>query len=119
MSDQIGRAVLRPTLDDGQVAEPLSTPGFRDLYPYLCEFLAKPRGSGQNATTGTLTLFLSAGCFKLCINDRPGNRSAFVTGKTLHLALAAAEAGIAGQRMKWRTKGYIRTAERQMSFNRS
>lgn len=119
MAPRIGRQVQRFSNDDGQMAPVASTPGFRDLYPYLCEFLAKPRGSGQNATTGTLTLFLSAGCFKLCINDRPGNRSAFVTGKTLHLALAAAEAGIAGNRMKWRSKGYIRTSESQMSFNQS
>jgi len=113
MSSDIGRPVRRPNNNDGQLPVEVSTPGFRDLYPHLCEFLAKPRGSGQNATTGTITLFLSAGCFKLCINDRPCSRSAFVTGKTMHLALSAAEAGIAGGRMKWRTQGYKKPQERQ------
>ncbi len=119
MSHEIGRPVQRPSDDDGQLGPEMSSPGFRDLYPYLTEFLAKPRGSGQNSTTGTLTLFLSAGCFKLCINDRPGNRSAFVSGKTLHLALAAAEAGIGGNRIKWRTKGYIRAPDRQFCLDQA
>lgn len=113
MSSDIGRPVRRPSHDDGQLEVSPSSPGFRDLYPNLCEFLAKPRGSGQNATTGTITLFLSAGCFKWAINDRPNSRSDFVSGQTLHQSLEAIEARMASGRMKWRTKGYQRPLERQ------
>ncbi len=116
---EIGRPVRRPSPNDGTVEQPLSTPGFRDLYPFLCKFLVDCSTNIQTSTAGTITLFLSEGCFKLCINDRAHNRSAFVSGRTLHLALAAADAGIGEGRIRWRIKGYIKAPNAQKRFDYS
>ncbi len=117
MSASIGHPVQRPQGNDGTVDQPVSSPGFRDLYPSLCEFLATPRTSGQKSTTGTLTLFLEDGCFKLCLNDRPRSRSTFVSGQSLRLALQAADAGLASNRLNWRTRGYKKAPDRQKMLN--
>ncbi len=119
MSAKPGRPVTRPSQDDGTLPPVVSSPGFVDLYPYLTEFLRKPRGSGQTATTGTMTLFLECGCFKWCLNDRPHERSTFVSGPTLHLALANAESLLKSGRAKWRTSGYKKAADRQKYFSRA
>lgn len=119
MAEKLGRPVHRPSNDDGTIAPIVSRPGFVDLYPHLADFLRKTRGDGQNATTGTMTLFLEQGCFKWCLNDRPLSRSTFVSGPTLHLALANAEAGLASGRLKWRTKGYQRQPDRQKFLSRA
>ncbi len=116
MERKIGRHVERPSSDDGTVQPPLSSPLFRERWPQLFSFLVNHRGSGQNASTGTLTLFLEQGCFKLCLNDRPNLRSTFVSGKSLTAAFDAADVGMASGRLKWRQKGYQAPETRQKSF---
>lgn len=113
MSKPIGRPVLRPSDNDGTIQPQPSTPGFVDLYPHLAEFLVKSRGDGQKATTGTITLFLEQGQFKLCLNDRPLSRSTFISGGSLQQALAAADAALGSHRIKWRVRGYVRAPDRQ------
>ena len=119
MSSKIGRPVRRPSNDDGTVQPPLSSPNFRDRWPDLFKFLAQHRGSGQNPSTGTLTLFLEQGCFKLCLNDRPNARSAFVSGKTIVLAFDAASVGIGRGTINWRQKGYKPAQDRQRQFSQA
>lgn len=70
-------------------------------------------------STGTLTLFLEAGCFKLCLNDRPNARSAFISGKTLTLAFDAAQVGMANSSINWRQKGYKPAQDRQKQFSQA
>ena len=117
MSNEIGRKVRRPSNDDGSMQPEVSTPGFVSNYPDLADFLIKSRGSGQTPSTGTITLFLEQGRFKLCLNDRPLSRSTFVSGGTLFEALANADAGIRGKRLKWRTKGYRTPQNAQKPLN--
>jgi hypothetical protein len=117
MKEKIGRSIPAPVCSDWTGKPAVSSPGFVDLYPHLTEFLAKSRGSVQTATTGTLTLFLEAGIFKLCLNDRPLARSTFVSGSTLHLALFNAEGVLASGRAKWRTRGYLKAPDRQKTLN--
>lgn len=119
MAEKLGRPVQRPSKDDGQVPPPMSSPNFRERWPELFKFLAMHRGSGQNASTGCLTLFLEQGCFKLCMNDRPNSRSAFVSGKTLTLALDAAEVGMSAKTIRWRQKGYKAAPDRQKQFSQA
>lgn len=119
MTRKIGRSVRRPSDNDGTLPEPVSSPGFVDLYPHLAEFLVKSRGSGQTPSTGTVTLFLEQGRFKLCLNDRPRSRSTFVSGRTLYEALGAADAGIGSNRLKWRTRGYVQAPDRQKTLSRA
>lgn len=116
MDQEIGRPVKRPSPDDGTLPQELSSPNFRERWPLLFKFLAQHRGSGQMPSTGTLTLFLEQGCFKLCLNDRPNARSTFISGKSLTLALDAAEVGITQGNIRWRQKGYKQASERQKTF---
>lgn len=119
MTDKIGRPVRRPASDDRMPPTRLSSPDFLERWPELHKFLAIPRGSGQNPSTGTLTLFIEQGCFKLCLNDRPLARSSFVTGRSLTLALDAANVGIANQTIRWRQKGYKSSSDRQKQFSQA
>ncbi len=113
MSDKPGRPVARPSQDDGTLPPVVSSPGFVDLYPHLADFLIKSRGDGQTPTTGTITLFLEQGHFKLCLNDRPLARSTFISGWTLHEALKAADAALRSNMIRWRVRGYVRAPDRQ------
>lgn len=119
MNEPLGRPVQRPSNDDGTVQPVVSSPGFVDKFPYLAEFLTKSRGDGQLPTTGTVTLFLEDGHFKLCLNDRPAARSTFVTGDTLGQVLDAADAALGSNTIKWRVRGYVRRPNRQKYFSQA
>lgn len=116
MNDAIGRKVARPDTGAAESSAEVSTPAFEREYPKLYRFLVEKRGTGQTYSTGCLVLFVEAGCYKLCLNDRPYNRSAFVSGKTFGLALGAAEAGISSGRVQWRKKGYKPREQQQTLF---
>ncbi len=119
MSQPIGRRVSRPTNPSETKESSVSSPIFMEDWPDLYKFLQNSRGSGQNPTTGTVTLFIENGRFKLCLNDRPNARSCFVTADTLTQALETADVGIRGDLLRWRKKGYHKPQKRQKYLSQS
>lgn len=86
--------------------KPLSRPIFAKKYPELLDFLEIPRRSVQGFTTGSMTIFFEDGYFKICLNDRPNERSVFVTSQELSKGFELAELGLMSNSLNWRTKGY-------------
>lgn len=106
MIQSIGRAVARPARE---TLEPVSTPiagNFAENYPALQDFLEQKRGSHKRHRTGSATLFVDGGRYKLCLNDRPRSRSCFVSAKTLGKLYETANIGLEHDLLEWRTKGY-------------
>lgn len=89
-------------------AKPLSRPVFAENYPELFAFLEIPRRSVQGFTTGSMTIFFEDCRFKICLNDRPNERSVFLSSHELSKAFKLAEAGLMSNSLNWRTKGYQR-----------
>lgn len=86
--------------------KPLSRPNFAKKFPELLDFLEIPRRSVQGFTTGSMTIFFEDGYFKICLNDRPNQRSVFVTSQELSKGFELAELGLISNSLNWRTKGY-------------
>ena len=119
MTTAIGRSVRRPAVDSGSTIPPVSSPVFQENWPDLWKFLAMHRGSGQNASTGTMTFFVEQNRWKVCLNDRPNGRSAFVTSTSMTACLGVADVGIRTSQIKWRKKGYKSPQNDQKSFLQS
>jgi len=76
---------------------------FAKAYPALSEFLSLEEWEpGVERTRGTMTLFFEDGCFKGSVNDRDGERVAFVTKKGFKTLLEAIEKGLATDSLDWR-----------------
>ena len=89
----------------GEPAGDASPGEWLGLYPALSEFLVASRWSnGDVRTPGTLTLFTDGPSWKLCLSDRAQGRVAFVTGTSPQLAFQAAESGLVGSSLDWRSQ---------------
>lgn len=111
--ETIGRSLERPATFGPEPGSPGGEQdSFRGLYPCLYGFLADLRETTGWQKTGTITVFVENGHYKICLNDRPEKRSAFVTGSTLAATLRAAESGIQSNTVPWRKKGYKAARER-------
>lgn len=88
-------------------SKPLSTPIFAENFPELFKFLEIPRRSEQGFTTGSMSIFFEDRVFKVCLNDRPEKRSAFVSSESLSKAFKLADAGLMSNSIAWRSKGYV------------
>jgi len=88
----------------GRTAKPLSRPMFANKFPRLLDFLEIPQRSGSLFTTGSLIIYFENGQFRVCLNDRANNRSAFVSFPELALAFAHFEHDLSQDCVAWRDK---------------
>jgi hypothetical protein len=72
-------------------------------FPSIWEFLTLSTWSdGSPRYTGTILLFLDEGSLKLCLKDKNGPRTAFLTGPDPDTLFLAAEEGLATNTLPWR-----------------
>lgn len=75
------------------------------LYPTVVEFLCKETWEdGASRLTGTITLMAEGGMVKAAVNDRDGQLSCFVSGKSVTSLLEALEVGLGDDSLDWRVK---------------
>jgi hypothetical protein len=79
---------------------------FDKKYPALFRFLDGIRNGCAAEGTGTMLFFRDQTKWKLCLNDRPNAKSAFVTHQNLAELLAIADRGIATKQLEWHQRGY-------------
>ena len=106
MAENPGRQIARPPASHVDVASSPVLGKFALTYPLLQAFLEEKRVSQNHHKTGCMTLFWDHGSYKLCLNDRPQERSTFVTGRSLGQLFAAADSGLECGQLEWRKKGY-------------
>lgn len=104
----MGDFLKLPPTRAGQVATPqdVSSSPFVREYPCLWEWMtltAWEDGTSRNPTS--ITLFLDEGRLKAAVNDREGNRVAFVSAWTVEDLLRSVEDGLLGQSLDWRRSG--------------
>jgi hypothetical protein len=83
-------------------------------FPSLYRFLAELRKKGHQMTSGTMTMFVEDGVYKLCLNDRPLDRSAFVAGNALAETFRIANDQLRTETVRWRQKGYQSQPNRRL-----
>jgi len=111
---ELGRGVARPKTVAVDV--PRDTGSFAASFPRLQAFLEHPVGNSVGARTGCMTLFFEDGRYKLCLNDRPNNRSCFVSSPVHVECYRIAERGLQGNSLMWRTKGYKSPQQRELDI---
>jgi hypothetical protein len=79
---------------------------FDKKYPALFRFVDSIRLGAAAEGTGTMLLFRDQTKWKLCLNDRPNAKSAFVTHTSLAELLSIADRGLAQKRLEWHQRGY-------------
>jgi len=104
-----GMKFLHKVMEEQQERqEALSAPAkkWRDAHPALSEYLETDEWeNGETRATSTLLLFVDAGGFKACLNDRDANRSLWVTGVSFLDVLEALEGLLASGGGEWRHNG--------------
>ena len=106
MADNAGRTVARPFPPEAWAESSPVLGKFAQTFPELQAFLEIKRASANYHKTGSVTLFVEHGSYKLCMNDRPEERSCFVSGRTLGILFDTANRGLAQGSLNWRRKGY-------------
>jgi len=106
MIDTVGRKIERPLIETSEAVSTPKNGNFAKNYPALQDFLERKRGSHSYHKTGSATLFVDGELYKLCLNDRPLNRSCFVSASSMVKLFQTADTGLANNRLEWRTKGY-------------
>jgi hypothetical protein len=82
-------------------------------FPALLEFLtATSWAPGEPRRPGTLTLFTDDGQWKASLNDKDGDRTAFVTGDSPEGVLVALEKGLQEDSLSWRSWGNTKGKKR-------
>jgi len=105
--DDVGLRIVRAARGDGGDREASTTalkasPYFKSL-PALWEFLTVVQWEdGETRATGTVLFFSEEGRVKCCVNDRDGERSAFVTGGSWEGVIDAIEEGLVANCLDWR-----------------
>lgn len=73
------------------------------MFPAITEYLTESRRCDDGVMrTSTLLLIADQGAWKLCLNDRPKQRSLWASGTSLEGAMRALEANLAGGGTGWR-----------------
>lgn len=114
MASSIGRQVERPQTSAPNVQMSTSKRLFASQYPLLQRFLDEPRKSPNHHQTGSLTLFCEDERYKLCLNDRPNQRSTFVSGGTLGEAFRIADNGLRSDTLRWRSRGWADPSQKKL-----
>jgi len=101
----------------GPVEADFCDPQWAKSLPALTEYLTATKyDGGQGRVTSTLLLFLENGVLRLCLNDRDNNRSTFMSGETVDMALHALDAALSSDTADWRTRSNHRTGEARPPF---
>jgi hypothetical protein len=79
---------------------------FEKKYPALFRFVDSIRKGCAAEGTGTMLLFRDSHRWKLCLNDRPNAKSAFVSHQNLAEILTIADRGLEQKRLEWHQRGY-------------
>jgi len=99
-------AISRRNAGSGAPPSCTWTPGDADFfghYPLLFEFLTETRfADGGARKTGTMLVFVDAGCLKACLSDREESLVAFVTSGSFEGLLDAMEGGLSHDSLDWR-----------------
>lgn len=75
------------------------------LFPCLWEYVVSAQWEdGTPRVTASLLLFAEDGWFKLCLNDRACDRSAWASGVTPEAAFSSLEGQLAAGSVEWRRK---------------
>jgi hypothetical protein len=76
-------------------------------YPTLVEFLSVSKWpDGAERQRGTVLLLWEEGNYKCWLNDRDGDRTAWLTGATLTDLLAAVDTALEADSVPWRAAGF-------------
>lgn len=98
-----GRMKRREAQSNEQGTAPLCK--LMETYPDLYNFLTDTQwDDGKPRETGTMLLFVQEGRYKVALNDRDADASAFVSGRTLTELLLAVEEAITDPTVEWRSK---------------
>lgn len=106
MASVIGRGIQRQIQISEEACKSTENAQFSDNYPFLQKFLAEKRKSQNNHQTGSITIFVEMQGYKLCLNDRPLQRSTFVSGPRLGVAFGIADRGLENGQLDWRSTGW-------------
>jgi hypothetical protein len=72
-------------------------------FPSIWEFLTHSTWTdGSPRHTGTILVFLDEGTLKLCLKDKNGPRTCFLTGPDPDSLFLACEEGLANDTLAWR-----------------
>lgn len=72
-------------------------------HPAIVEYLTETKWSdGRARSTATVLLFFDSGMWKVCLNDRDGERCTFVSGAGPMTALDSLEGQLQEGRVEWR-----------------
>ncbi len=108
MAAKIGRPVERQIMIADDAYSAPSRGQFAENYPAIQRFLEEKRKSPNIHKTGSMTVFVENTGYKLCLNDRPRERSTFVFGQRLGVAFETANRGLENGSLDWRSRGYKR-----------
>jgi hypothetical protein len=102
---------VRHTLATDETTAAVVEPGagslpFDKKYPKLFRFVDSIREGVAGEGTGTMLIFRDHMKWKICLNDRPNAKSAFVTHRSLADLLAIADRGLAQSKLEWHQRGY-------------
>jgi len=82
---------------------PVTDVAFMRAMPALLEYLTlRSYDNGQPRQTACMTVFCEHGLFKICLNDRDAQQSAWASAETFQGALVALESGLVEESLQWR-----------------
>lgn len=88
-------------------------PAWAKGIPTVLEYLTQTMwDDGKPREVATLTVVAEGGTWRVCLNDRAGQRSCWVSGDTVHKALEALEAALKEGKAGWRATKQWRPGNR-------
>ena len=107
------RRAKEGTSADGAISSPPLC-DWSKKFPTVTEFLTLLRWEdGASRESGTVTLMYDDGMAKAAMNDRDGELSCFVSGKTFTALFHAMEKGLVEDSLEWRKKRPYQTPRRK------
>jgi len=106
MIDTAHHSAEEDNYPDSAKSETVAGLSFEKKFPKLMKFVDHIRCGVASEGTGTILIFRAQGRWKICLNDRPNARSAFVSHKILSEALQIADTGIEHGKLEYHQRGY-------------
>jgi hypothetical protein len=96
----------RPSAGGGGSAQEVKLDSLiADRFPAIWDYCTSVKwDDGKPRSPATLLLFVEDGLWKLCLNDRARERTAWAAGETVFDCLDAMEANLAAETAVWRRK---------------
>jgi hypothetical protein len=98
----VNRKVERNGTASAQLQLPLSPPWSTDLKELVAFVSLAKWPDGKPRCTGTMTIFVEGGCWKIYLNDKDAGVGHCVTGSTLEDALVSASLAVDDNSTPWR-----------------